>query len=267
MRSYRALLVLLLLFALCSTVTAQSIDEPRFVNKLLGNFHTPVIVPGESGIFSLSIVNPDPINLTGDMTNVMLNISIYQYATLEETETVPNISDPPIIVESGAPEHRLEGLTIPPGTQHDVTFTVTTERSTPHGSYFSQSTYFVRFWLEFEYEGENYTMVSRGYFSDAQWEHLTGTESGAGEINQTYMEELGYDGIIPDSSFAVKIPIPMWPFWALVALTIFVAFLAVAFYILDNPGISPRLEIPLLRLSGRLQRLRWKLSRRRKPPT
>ena len=95
-------------------------------------------------------------------------------------------------------------------------------------------------------------MVSRGHFDETQWYQLTETEAGAGEINQTYLAELGYDGLIPDSAFSLKIPIPMWPFYGLVALTGFVGFLAFASYVLDNPGAYPKIEMKLLRLSGRL---------------
>jgi len=95
-------------------------------------------------------------------------------------------------------------------------------------------------------------MVSRGYFDDAMWTHLTETETGAGDVNQTYLAELGYDGIIPDSAFSVKIPIPRWPFYALVVLTAFVGFLAFASHVLENPGTYPKTEVKLLRLSGKL---------------
>ncbi len=264
MKLFQAIALTLVIFLLSTTTSAQSIDEPRFVNQLLGDFHTPVIVPGNSGTFSLSINNPDPFNMTSNMENVRLNVSIYQYGTLEESRMIPDISLPPFIVEAGSTDYMLSNLTIIPGGQHDVSFTISTQRSTPHGSSFSQSTYFVRFWLEFEYEGQNYTMVSRGYFTDEQWYQLTETESGTGNVNQTYLGELGFDGLIPDSSFAVKQPIPFWPFYLLICVTIFIGILAVCFYILDNPGMCPRLERRLLRINGRLIQLRRNLFRRNK---
>ncbi len=237
---------------LATIAQGQSIEEPRFVNKFLGDFSTPSIVPGQSGVFSLSVNHPDAFNLTSPMENASLSISIYHYATLEESLAVSSIDNPPMIVESGSPEMIVDCGDIQPGNDYPVTFTIDTEKSTPHGSYFSQSTYFVRFNLTFTYENLTYTMVSRGHFDDAMWYHLTETETGAGEINQTYLAELGYDGIIPDSAFSVKIPIPRWPFYALVALTAFVGFLAFASYVLDNPGAYPKLEVKLLRLNGRL---------------
>jgi len=259
----RLLLALILTCVLFSvTASAQSIVEPRFVNKFLDDFSTPVIVPGQTGSFSFSINNPDPINITGNMNNISLQISIYQYGTLEESAMVVDISNPPMISEVNSPEYQVDGINLGPGESQTITFTITTEKNTPHGSYFSQSTYFVRFGLEFDYEGVHYSMVSRGYFDDVQWDHLTTTDTGAGEVNQTYLQELGYDGIIPDSGFALKIPIPMWPFYLLVLITIFVGMVAFSFFVLDNPGKYPKLERPLLRIYGKARQLTFRFKRK-----
>ena len=252
MKLYQALTIALAILMLASIAQAQLIQEPRFVNKFLDDFSTPTIVPGQSGVFSLTVNNPDQWNLTSPMENATISISIYQYATLEESLPVSDIDIPPVIVESGEPDMTMDCGDIQPGTNYPVEFTIDTERKTPHGSYFSQSTYFVRFNFTFTYENVTYTMVSRGHFDETQWYQLTETEAGAGEINQTYLAELGYDGLIPDSAFSLKIPIPMWPFYGLVALTGFVGFLAFASYVLDNPGAYPKIEMKLLRLSGRL---------------
>ena len=252
MRPLQVLTIALAVLMLATIAQAQSIEEPRYVNKFLGDFSTPTIVPGHSGVFSLTVNHPDQWNLTSPMENATLSISIYQYATLEESLPVSDIDIPPVIVESGEPDMVVDCGDIQPGTSYPIEFTIDTERKTPHGSYFSQSTYFVRFNYTFTYENVTYIMASRGHFDEAQWYHLTETETGAGEINQTYLGELGYDGIIADSAFSLKIPIPMWPFYGLVALTVFVGFLAFASYVLDNPGAYPKIEVKLLRLSGRL---------------
>ncbi len=264
MKLYQALTIALAILMLAAIAQGQSIEEPRFVNKFLDDFSTPSIVPGQSGVFSLSVNHPDAFNLTSPMENATLSISIYHYATLEESLDVSDIDKTPIIVESGSPEMTVNCEDIQPGTDYSVEFTIDTEKNTPHGSYFSQSTYFVRFNLTFTYENVNYTMVSRGHFNDSQWYHLTETEAGAGELNQTYLSELGYDGIIPDSAFSVKIPIPRWPFYGLVVLTAFVGFLAFASYVLDNPGMYPKLEVKLLRLNGKLDIYRRNILKRLK---
>jgi hypothetical protein len=231
---------------------AQSVDEPRFVNRMLGDFSTPSIEPGDGGIFSFSINNPDPKNLTRPMENVTISVSIYRYATLEGSIMVSNISDPPVFTNNSKSEITIEYGDIQPGDRIPISLNILTQGSTPHGAYFSQCSYFVRFNLTFAYDGVNYTMASRGYFTDVQWELLKSGETGAGEINQTYLAELGYDGIIPDSAFSVRKNIPMWPFYILVALTALSGLTAFSYHVLDNPGRYPKLEVRLLRLSGRL---------------
>jgi len=232
---------------------AQSIDEPRFVNRMLADFQTPSITPGGSGVFSFTVNNP--ANITSDMENVAIAISIYHYATLEESLPVSEIDVPPVIVESGGADWAVDCGDLAPGEKFPVEFNILTQKKTPHGSYFSQSSYFVRFMLSFSYQGQNFTMASRGHFTDAEWEHLT---AGAGEMNRTFLSELGYDGIIPDSAFSVRKPIPLWPFFLLVGLTVLSGATALSFHVLDNPGRYPRAELKLLRLSGRLSM--WKIT-------
>jgi hypothetical protein len=260
MKLLRLVSVSVVVLFLAAFACGQSMDEPRFVNRLLGDFQPPVITPGDSGVFSFSLNNPDPVNLTQDMQNVRLNISIYQYATLEESMMIWEIDEPPIILESGDIEYEVEVASIPPGGQHQVSFTIFLDSDTPHGSFFSQSTYFLRFWLEFGYGASNYTFASKGYFSDKQWTLLTSSTDGVGAVDQAYLEQLGLDGVIPDSGFAAKPyadrPLPIWPFYLLVFLTALVGALAVAFFTLDNPGRFPGLEKPLLRINGQLIKLR-----------
>lgn len=256
----------LLILLFCGVVSAQSVGDPVYTNQLLSDFQTPTMEPGQTDVFSFTIINPYA-NWTTDMRNVRLNVSIYQYGTLDESMMVSEIENPPIILEADDVEHLIQIGDMPPGTRQDVSFTIVTEGSTPHGSYFSQSTYFVRFWLEFELDGENHTMVSRGYFNDEQWANLTDIETSAGGIDLDYLGALGFDAIIPDSSFAVKPhegrPLPLWPFWLLLAVVIFIGILAAGLFVLDNPGMCPKLERRLLRLNGKLAQLKLALFRKK----
>ncbi len=231
---------------------AQSIDEPRFVNRMLGDFSTPSIEPGEAGQFYFSVNNPDPFNLTGRMENAVISVSIYHYATLEESLPIGQITNPPVFSGNGTTSTQIYCGSIPPGGEFPIPLTIITDRDTPHGSYFSQSSYFVRFMLSFEYLGQNYTMASRGHFTDEEWEALKSGNTGAGEINQTYLHELGYDGIIPDSAFSVRKDIPLWPAYILAGLTVLSGLTAFSYFVLDNPGKYPRLEIRLLRITGKM---------------
>ncbi len=265
MKACHVISIALAVALLAPLAQAQSVVEPRFVNRMLGDFQTPSIVPGSSGTFRFSVNNPDPFNLTSSMENVSISISIYHYATLEESIPVSEISDPPTIAESGGTALDVDCGAILPGGEFPVEFNIDTMKKTPHGSYFSQSSYFVRFMLEFSYLGLDYAMASRGHFTDEQWELLK-EGGGAGEINQTYLHELGYDGIIPDSAFSVRIPIPIWPFYMLVGLTALSGAMAFSFHVLDNPGRYPRLELRLLRLSGRVETWKASLKEKRQKP-
>jgi hypothetical protein len=256
MKKLQILTLAIAIALLAPMCQAQSVDEPRFVNRMLGDFATPSIIPGHTGTFSFTVNNPDAANLTSPMENASISVSIYRYATLEESMMVSNITNPPVFADSGTSELIVDCGNIQPGAGFPLALDIQTRKSTPHGAYFSQSSYFVRFNLTFAYAGVNYTMVSRGYFSDAQWELLKSGETGAGEINQTYLAALGYDGIIPDSAFSVRKNIPMWPFYILVGLTALSGLTAFSYHVLDNPGRYPKLEVRLLRLSGRLNM--WK---------
>jgi hypothetical protein len=252
MTTSKVMCLAIILILLASAVSAQTVDEPRFVNRMLDDIRTPSITPGGSGVFSLTVNNPDRDNLTSAMENVTMDISIYHYATLDESIPVSDIDHPPAIVDSpGVTRILVECGNILPGESHPIDFTIQTRKDTPHGSYFSQSSYFVRFMLNFTYENVSYSMASRGHFSDQEWETLK-EGGGAGEINRTYLKELGYDGIIPDSAFSVRLPIPIWPFFLLVGLTVLCGAMALSYHVMDNPGKYPKLEPRLLRLSGRL---------------
>ena len=71
-----------------------------------------------------------------------------------------------------------------------------------------EGTYFVRFSMNFDYNSTSRIMQSRGHWSMEQWEDATTnvTEGAPGNIN---LEVLEVDGIIPDSSFGIKKPIPL----------------------------------------------------------
>jgi hypothetical protein len=67
---------------------------------------------------------------------------------------------------------------------------------------------------------------------------------------------LGVDGVLADSAFGVKPPIPRWPFYVLIAVAAFCAGLAFLFWVEENPGAYPRVEAWWARQRGRLARVR-----------
>ena len=94
-----------------------------------------------------------------------------------------------------------------------------------------------------------------------QWEEATTnvTDGAPGNIN---LESLGVDGIIPDSSFGVKKPIPKWPLYILTTLTLFFAGLAVVSY-LEEEGNYPELNKWLQKQRGKLNQLRLRFKYRK----
>ena len=124
-----------------------------------------------------------------------------------------------------------------------------------------EGTYFVRFSINFDYNSTSRVMQSRGHWSMEQWEDATTnvTDGSPGNIN---LIALGVDGIIPDSSFGVKKPIPQWPLYVLITLTIGFAGLSVIFY-LEEEGTYPELNKWLQKQRGKLNQLRLRLKYRK----
>jgi hypothetical protein len=215
------------------------------------------------------------------MQNVLLNVSIYRYATIEETAPVdatwgwsyPKIQStrPPCdwrecrVLAGGAPDR----LGINATDKYIVErLTLATSKDMPHGSVFAQSSYFIRFWLQFRFNNGSgdvqIVMASRGYFSNQQWSDATTTLGpGCGPFNATNrcrgnvnLTRLGVDGVLPDTAFGVKEPIPVWPFYGLLVMTGFFLVLAFLFWVEENPGRYPRTERTWLTFKGRLRRVR-----------
>jgi hypothetical protein len=166
---------------------------------------------------------------------------------------------------------------VDPGTSVRLNFTILTapdSRDMPHGSIFSQSSYFVRFELRFEGNVSGtfvpFRMASRGFFSDDDWEAATNASNTdsctppwcRGNLNLTILR---VDGILPDSAFGVKEPIPRWPFYALVAAAVLFLVLAFLFWVEENPGSYPRVEAWWARTRGRLARTFAPLRPMRRP--
>ncbi|MFQ6106077.1 MAG: hypothetical protein ACE5QF_00605 [Thermoplasmata archaeon] len=254
-------LVLLLLVVLLIPHVAAADDPTRVdrVNKLLSNFSTPQLAPRESGPFSFDVVNENE----NDMTNVSLTMSIYMFKSASVEKVVNSSWDTPYIQNNLEQEFTFPPFDINGTLEGDnfrtLTVNIMTSVHTTRGTIFDQGAYFVRFWLEFDYVNESgpghYVMASRGYFTDKQWEDATNdtnvencnANETKGDICLTY---LGVDGIIPDSSFGVKEPIPMWPFYLLIVLSVIFAFLALMFYLEENPGTWPWMERRWRRFRG-----------------
>jgi hypothetical protein len=274
-----ALCFLLVVPFLAQASAAEDFGAFAKVNRLFSFRETPQLAPGESGRFTFYLNS----TYTEDVQSVRLNASIYRYATIDESAAVdagwaypyPQIAGS---TSTGRREWIWTEPTLAPGTSNLLNFTVLTaadSRDMPHGSIFSQSSYFVRFWLEFTNNGTRYRIVSPGFFTQAQW-----TAAGVptadckppncrGNLNLTklagFLGVSRLDGITPDSAFGVKEPIPRWPFYLLIALVAVFLLLAFLFWVEENPGTFPRVETWWARTRGRVRRTIAPLRLHRRP--
>jgi len=240
------------------------ISEPGKIPKL-SDWETPVIEPGDKGKMKFSITNRyfERGFSSNNITNVVLFLGVYQYATLEDKEVVdnsfPNSPEISRLISSKSsdaatyekvtgiitnePETnikllRLSWSTIPVNTTYTLELEIKTFSSTPEG------TYFVKTELRFNHAGienQSFVMKSKGHYSEAKWNLAKNTapEDFLPGLNLSVLE---VNGILPDTSFSVKIPMPFWPFYILAGLTIFFAVLAVVFYYMEEQGKFPRLK-------------------------
>jgi hypothetical protein len=255
-------LTLITLLVVQSQVSA-SVPEPglpQYANNVLSEFITPTVAPGEEVVFGFNVTNPydEPECV---MVDIVLNVGIYRYATQEEVRDVDEEFDNPPVFEGDDTETAVEIASLQLNATERITLTILTDKDTPHGSYFLQSTYFMRFRMSFFFEDNDTQVVlqSRGYFSEEEWDEMVSFDPDESIVDMTYMSELGVDGLIPDSSFGIKVPIPRWPLALLIAACGGTAFAATYYFVLDNPGKYPRLEKRFYQLRGELGELRGKL--------
>ncbi|MBA4323256.1 MAG: hypothetical protein C0408_10620 [Odoribacter sp.] len=190
-------------------------------NVTLSNFHTPTIKPGESGELCFTVEN----NYDTAMKNVYLTVEIYKYRTEEESKNINEISSPPVFTNGGTKTIRYnESITAGSSTQ--ISLQISTSKGTPQG------TYLVRMRIEFVLNSINYMMESIGYFSEEERMNY--------QLNETHLPP-GCSGIIPETSFTVREPIPLWPLYVLIGATVFFGVLAAVFYMQDK-GTLPKLK-------------------------
>ncbi len=243
--------------------------SPEYVNKILIDFVAPTVHPGETAHFSFKVNNSYADgDIAAIMTNITLTAGIYKYATQDGSRDVnSSFANPPLI--NGESAEITESLPALVGAYANdaIALSIETSGRTPHGTFFSPSTYFLRFSLEFNLEGNATKIVlkSKGCFTDAEWSRIVHVLDGVTYINKTYLKEtLGVDGILPDSSFGLKEKIPMWPLYALVGVCVVVLFSIIYYFVLDNPGKFPRLEKRFYYLRGKLSESRRKFQDRRR---
>lgn len=250
------LVSLLLLPTAAGSTVIEDVSDPGNVNRLFSDFKTPVIRPGNDDTLSFTLTNP----YEADMERVTLAVEIYAYATLDDIEKdLSRLDDLPVFRTSQDTVYSVDLGTLPSGYDHFNDLTLETRNRTPEG------VYFLRFTLEFEYGDEEVLMKSRGHFSDQEWQEA---ERRPGESDRPYyvgnlnITALGINGLISDSSFSVKTPIPRWPQYMLGGFAAFFGILAVMIYMQEEYNSFPWLEKTLNEWSGKFKQFRRRLEHR-----
>jgi len=256
------------LLALPGVTAAEDVRDPGRVNRIIEVVEAPQLAPGQSGDFRLVVTNP----YAKPLQNATLTAEIYYYVTIDERQPVDANWTAPFPQIANTTDAARRKLTTPLGTVLRgnllSNFTIETSTDMPHGSVFSQAAYFVRFRMTFDYDngtGERrYTMASKGFFPQDVWEQATsGTCTSGMCYGSIDLGLLGVDGILPDSSFGVKEPIPLWPFYALVGFMGVFLLLAFIFWVEENPASFPRVARGWAIAQGKLRELGAFRKRRR----
>ncbi len=214
------------------------------------NFHTPVIKPGDMGVFNFTIEN----RYVNPMKNVVLEVGIYEWATEQDHKMINEVHHHPVIYESGKVNYVMNLGSIYMGINRTVQFHIQTFGDSPDG------VYFVRFHISFTYNSSHYQMWSRGFFSNSVWDNATKNHT----MNLEYLSHaIGkpVDGIVPDSSFSIRRDWK-WVLYVLIAVTAFVGFLAFYTY-LKEEEISNPVDEKYYELKGKYRELERKLKKRK----
>lgn len=262
-RGARALAVsavlLVVLPAIAEGDPIETIEHPTRVPEFkfisLGNG----IEPGASGTYGFAMRN----RYNASMENITLTVEAYKWATVESALNLSDIGSgaqstphrefvhPPVFVDTNALRTTVEVPRLEPNASFNVRAQIRTSPDTPEGVYFT------RHQIEFDYPNvtvpgtatprlAHFVMKSRGHFTAEEFASINYSDL------EGSLDALGVQGIVPDSSFSVKRPAPLWPLALVAGAAAVTGGLAVALYLTDTyPGRYPRLKGALLRLSGK----------------
>lgn len=238
-------------------------SDPADVNALVTKVTAPVFQPGESATISFLFTNP----FGYDINSATIVAEPYLLVEGDGKGYWQSVVDPPILKNSTSGSSGITINQLLAGKNLTAAWTISTSTSTTHGDAFSQSVYFVRLSINFSIAGESASYASRGFFSDEQWQKLTHPpiNNSMGGINNTYLAELGYDGIIPDISFIVREEIPLWPPVLILAIAVVSGTIGFYYHLKRNPSEYPRalrffmlvqtkLRVPIDRVKNLLRR-------------
>ncbi len=214
-------LLLLVLVLLAGTSLGQPISDPEKTSVILTIRSTPQLAPGERGDIELEVRNP----YSWTMENVTLFVEAYAFVHRGEASGITGLPNPPALEATGSPSAQLELGDMLEGALDSLSIAVTTSVQTPAGTFFTQGVYLLRFRLDFDYEaGLSAVMVSPGFYTPEEWAFATRNATAEEQATYRFVGFANYsflglvlglpsiDGVLPDSGFGVKEPLPLWPF-------------------------------------------------------
>jgi hypothetical protein len=255
----------------------ESISHPGNIPNFY-DYETPTITPGSSGVLKFTIQNRYNLshyydnnnNYDNNMINVTLVVDIYQYSTLEKQKSIDDISNAPEIVGSSPNFQELSNdrLTVQfywsriiNDTSVPIEIKFKSSSDTPEGRYF------IRMHLKFSFTFNDtyFNMKSRGYFSDSMWDrasmNITDQEGQIGDrfiAGRLDLNELGVDGVIPETSIRVLSYLPTWPLYILIGVVILFIVLAIIFYLMDEKGWFPKTKQKLDKMGKKIEDFRYR---------
>ncbi len=228
--------VLIIFISLFSfSVKSYDISDPSFTNKIIEEIDTPKIEPGKEEEMTITLKNPYP----EDMNNVSFDVSIYWLSYFEVDKNITKVDEPPVF-DNGETHSVLKIDELSKNESEEHKYFIQTNEDTEEG------VYSIRFKLEFSIEDERHIMKSRGHFSKEEWE----------DARVSDFTELNVSGILPESTFEVREPIPRWPQYALGLITLVSGVLAVMFYMQEKYGSFPKLEKTFNNWAGKFEKFR-----------
>jgi hypothetical protein len=73
------------------------------------------------------------------------------------------------------------------------------------------------------------------------------TRNNTGGVDENYLRFLGYDGILPETSFVIIEPIPIWPLVAFASVAIISFLIGIYYHLESRPEEAPRIRSVLIR--------------------
>lgn len=203
---------LLLLFATPAGATPSPLP-PNEGERLL-SLSAPSISPGTSG--SLTVLVSNPFNVT--LSALSLSIQLYRWDEVGGSGGNLSATDgwaPSLSIGGGAPGLGIlwstSGLLADQSKVLQVNVNVLS--GTPPATYFIKDAMNVT-----TSSGSHYTLLSRGYFTDALWARATlPAKDGAPTLNLTL---LNVSGVLPESSIVVESTAQVPWIWAILGIAL-----------------------------------------------